>query len=612
MATVTLNTDTGAPGELRTAIQNATSGEIIDFSLSSGSETIVLDASLGELVIAQSLTIDGINFLGSGTQVTIDAGGNSRVMNIDDGNGVPDVGVTLDNITITGGVESEGGGIRNTESLLIRQSQITGNSAMAGPGGGVYSTDQGVLAIEGSTVEFNYAATTTNLSGGGIAVAASSLYINDSVIANNTATGTPGTYFGGGGIAGISYANGTYAANDVVITDSQITGNTITGDQDPNYPYNGVNPYGGGIYVRGYGDVAITNSHVSGNAAIGTGDNQAVGGGLKFYNDSYALNVTVTDTEIANNYSSARGGGLQASVYANSTGTIDVDVMGTTISSNTSVTYGGGFYQYGYDQRVQTTITDSTISGNTSGSAGGIANWNGYLRLESSTVDSNVSVNTTGFQYGGGISNYGLFLNYAGALPPLTIIANSTVSGNSTTGRGGGIYSYNGFLQVIQSTLSGNIADTEGGGVFMYSNYANAGTANEGYARIERSTITENSAGGVAGYGGGGLYVAYYHTVLTIADSIVAGNLAPSTGVDIFDYSANGAVASNTTFTLVGDNADSGLAEANPGPDANGNIVGGTAGGIADPMLAGLADNGGPTLTHLPSMTSLAGGCSGL
>ena len=62
LATVTLNTDTGVAGELRTEIANAAPGETIDFNLGAGSETIAL--SLGELVIDKELTINGSNLGG--------------------------------------------------------------------------------------------------------------------------------------------------------------------------------------------------------------------------------------------------------------------------------------------------------------------------------------------------------------------------------------------------------------------------------------------------------------------------------------------------------------------------------------------------------------------
>jgi len=51
-------------------------------------------------------------------------------------------------------------------------------------------------------------------------------------------------------------------------------------------------------------------------------------------------------------------------------------------------------------------------------------------------------------------------------------------------------------------------------------------------------------------------------------------------------------------FSLIGGNAGTSLTEAQTA-DANGNLIGSAAGaGIIDPLLAPLADNGGPTQTH--------------
>ena len=55
----------------------------------------------------------------------------------------------------------------------------------------------------------------------------------------------------------------------------------------------------------------------------------------------------------------------------------------------------------------------------------------------------------------------------------------------------------------------------------------------------------------------------------------------------------------NARFSLIGDNSNSGLAEAPVGaPDTNGNLIGGPVNGKIDPLFGPLIDNGGPTWTH--------------
>jgi len=75
-------------------------------------------------------------------------------------------------------------------------------------------------------------------------------------------------------------------------------------------------------------------------------------------------------------------------------------------------------------------------------------------------------------------------------------------------------------------------------------------------------------------------------------------------------------LATTTTLTvrysLISDNTGTDLAEAPVGmPDANGNLIGDPNGmGVIDPLLAPLADNGGPTQTHalLPGSPAIDAG----
>ncbi len=90
-------------------------------------------------------------------------------------------------------------------------------------------------------------------------------------------------------------------------------------------------------------------------------------------------------------------------------------------------------------------MSNSTLSGNSAGSGGGIANL-GTLTVSNSTLTGNSASS------GGGIYNRG------GAL--LTV-SNSTLSGNSA-GSGGGIANL-GTLTVSNSTLTGNSASSGGG-----------------------------------------------------------------------------------------------------------------------------------------------------
>jgi len=142
------------------------------------------------------------------------------------------------------------------------------------------------------------------------------------------------------------------------------------------------------------------------------------------------------------------------------------------VIQNGSAVDGGGIYN-----NVGTvTLTNSTVSGNTSpfGGGGGIYNNVGTLILDNSTVSTNTAS-----------------------------------SGQPAVGGGGGIYNSNGTVTLNNSTVSGNTSPYSGGGIF-----------NEGILTLNNSTIRGNTAdggGGIRNFGG----------TVTLQNSILAGNTAP-------------------------------------------------------------------------------------
>ena len=61
--------------------------------------------------------------------------------------------------------------------------------------------------------------------------------------------------------------------------------------------------------------------------------------------------------------------------------------------------------------------------------------------------------------------------------------------------------------------------------------------------------------------------------------------------------SAPGSGTTTLAYSLIGNNSGTSLVESHT-LDANGNLIGGSGGGVIDPKLASLANNGGPTPTH--------------
>jgi len=247
---------------------------------------------------------------------------------------------------------------------------------------------------------------------------------------------------------------------------------------------------------------------------------------------------------------------------------IDVELIGLTLTGGDIMGGSGGAIR----SLENLTVTSSTVSGNSAtgfGALGGGINSSGALTLTQSTVSGN---STTGSLSSGG----GIFANGA------VTLTGSTVSGNSTSGssaHGGGILA-RGALTLTQSTVSGNStsgSSARGGGMYV-----------ESAVTLTQSTVTDNHANST----GGGIWND--NDPVDISGSIVAGNTVGGGNPDL----RPGTGTLTVGYSLIGDNAGTSLAEAQT-PDAGGNLIGSAAGGgIIDPLLDLLADNGGPTETH--------------
>lgn len=145
-----------------------------------------------------------------------------------------------------------------------------------------------------------------------------------------------------------------------------------------------------------------------------------------------------------------------------------------------------------------------------------------------------------------------------------SLVANNQVMPGGKP-RGGGIFSTDNStdLTLLNSTVSGNYAE-DGGGIY------NLG----GPVTLRNSTIAFNRANDGGGFWGGG--------VLSVRNSIIANNADDGTNVP---SSSNCNGLGTTVFTGVNIASD-----ATCGTDA--------ALLIADPLLADLVNNGGPTKTH--------------
>ncbi len=273
---------------------------------------------------------------------------------------------------------------------------------------------------------------------------------------------------------------------------------------------------------------------------ISGGSTNAAGGAMAIADE----NVTLENCKIENSTTTTTGGGA----IAMTTALGRLLLKGCTLQNNSTT---GNTADGGAIRAVASTtiiVQDSTISGNTTGDDGGAIYATGAaLNIFNSTLSGNVSTSPT-FGSGGAIA-------FTGA---------SFVSG----------------LIVRNSTISGNSAGFTGGGIELF-----AGTS--GVLIVQNSTISNNTADSVGiNQGGGGIHCASASKI-SLESSIVSGNvnaLSSDITCAIVDYKT----------TALGNSA--GITTLN---DLSGNLMIG-----ADLFLGPLADNGGPTLTHVPGAIS--------
>ena len=203
---------------------------------SPGATLWVRGTCTGNTQISKSLTITGQQ-PGGYPAPTLNGGGSGSVLSI-----VFRVTVTLNNLVITGGNSSQGGGIDDapTVTLTVNDSTVTGNTASdpeGGAGGGIWN-ENGSVTLNDSTVSEN-TVTGDGSVGGGIFSERGSVTLNDSTVTGNTVTGDGSV---GGGIAQV--------VDSLTLNGSTVTGNTASGD-------------GGGIWNQG--TATLNNSTVTGN-----------------------------------------------------------------------------------------------------------------------------------------------------------------------------------------------------------------------------------------------------------------------------------------------------------------------------------------------------------
>lgn len=159
-------------------------------------------------ILANTMVIDGVNTVVNGGGLVTISGEERRQIFIVNAN----AGLTLRDITLSGGLWGGGGGaIDNSGALLIQRSTLKDNTAETGGNGGAILNRGGTLTIEQSTLQSNTASGDGSGNGGAIAVEAGTVTIRQSTFNGNLATGSGGAFYLEGG--DFSLENSTMSAN---------------------------------------------------------------------------------------------------------------------------------------------------------------------------------------------------------------------------------------------------------------------------------------------------------------------------------------------------------------------------------------------------------------
>jgi hypothetical protein len=601
LTVTSLSDDPDPPRQtLREAINNASSGDVINFDQSLNGGTILLNTKRGTLLVNRSLTIDASN-LANG--ITVDGnrarGGRFSVFHT-----TASTTVNMNKLKVTGGnAPVIGGGIStdyttpaNSATLNLSDCVIQGNHCDAqGDGGG-----GGGLALGG-----NFSLTRTSIvdndcstiGGGicGIALSATGLSgsITDCDISNNRAN------FGGGCFThenNIEFTHCTLSNNRSnsgggAIAESDATNSVY---RDCFFRDNAADVTGGGTggaaiyysFATTAGRMALNSCTFENNSSIGDGTSIAI------YNTNN-LQFNADHCQFLH----CHGGGTAIKAYAthsnqltfedcnfdeNDDGAINVV---SSVAQPTQVLFRNCNLTHNAYQRTEgvciegldafITLDHCKVNNNKAG----IDSFGGRIVVQSCTIANNSDTQ------GGGT---GIRLTSTDNHPGSLLVDSSTISGNHT-GRSfaGGIWLEDRTDAVIRnSTISGNSADSgRAGGIVMFE--PDPSTTHPNRLRLHACTVTNNMDSG-ASTGSGGIYVRPNpNCILEASSCIIAGNGQPTQASPDF----NGPVI-DRGYNLVGISDGSGDWDLSD-PNLIGNLE-----NPVDPNLGPLADNGGTTQTH--------------
>lgn len=432
----------------------------------------------------------------------------------------------------------------------------------------------------------------------------------------------------GDGVRVFNIDDSSTVKKDVVFIGLTVTGGDLGGS--------GSFVEGGGIYSNE--NLTLQGSHVINNAAVADRTNiinstlevitHASGGGvwsngrLVIEMESSVANnkayVDLSGSDIGSYRTTARGGGLFAlgeitevrdsTVAQNQAFVAMGSFQANTSDSGGVLVAGGGIYVGGFDTERPAPLVGSFAS---------------QLLVERSTISDNVarwsiiggyeSFDGSYFVKGAGIAAeyvFGLTLNdslVSGNRAAAEGVGTSGVNTVEVNGGGAFVEMQAGELLVQSSTITANsvvnnlvplsapgllFGKAYGGGLSIDANATGVTGMRVDHTTIYENTIINESNAVLHDTAGGGLYASHSED-FGIGHTVLAGNKATELAIESADdlYARANQLQTSVDYSVV----QAALYVGNSAP----NVV-----YTADPQLGPLQDNGGPTRTHRPSLTS--------
>ena len=517
----------------------------------------------------------------------------------------PAASVTLMGLTFRNGVHGSFGGAIYNNNAGLRLDSCTLSNNSAGLGGAIYS-DADFVGQTLTLLNCTFSGNSGELGGGALYNADGLAIIDSCTIAGNTAPAGPG-----GGVASIGdtgpSGTRTEVRNSIISGNTNTDVDFTQGNLDNSFQSNGYNLIGDGnatgefvetgdvtgnsnpglAALADFGGPTQTRALMPTSPALNTGnttltvdqrgmarpqsgvDDKGAFEAVPDPTGAAALVVTTTVDAIAvDGLISLR----EAIITANSDGVNSAITFNATVfaAPRKTITLGG--------TQFQTLAGDGTLS-ITAPAAGVEISGNNASRMFSTAITSNVTLTGLIIRDGNAGANSGGALTNSG-----TLLLDSCTLTDNIAGGGGAIRNDSNMtgrtLTLRNCTLSDNTATSIGGAIYNF----------QGLTVIESSTIADNTA--PANQGSGVTTQGETFARTEVQNSVISGNT--NTDVDFVQGPTNSFQSNG--YNLIGDGNATG--DFNQTGDVTGN---------GDPGLFSLAENGGrtPTMELLTSSPAL-------